>query len=69
MARAILGPVQLRQTLLDAECLSSRVDVNTESILYGFMTVVISSVKTEGGKNKMASHCFSWHAKLQLLCS
>ena len=59
MTRAILGPVQIRQTLLDAECLSSRVAVNTESILYEFMMVVISSVKTEGGKKKMASHCFS----------
>ena len=59
MAIAKPGQVQIRQTLLDAECLSSRVTVNTESILYEFMTVVISSVKMEGGKNKMASHCFS----------
>ena len=59
MARAKPGPVQIRHTLLDAECLSSRVAVNTESIQYEFMTVVISSVKMEGGNNKMTSHCFS----------
>ena len=59
MARAKPVPVQIRHTLLDAECLSSRVAVNTESIQYEFMTVVISSVKMEGGKNNMASHCFS----------
>ena len=51
MARAKPGLVQIRLTLLDAECLSSR--VNTESIQYEFMMVVISSVKMEGGKNKM----------------
>ena len=44
MARAIPGPVQIRHTLLDAECLSSIVAVNTESIQYEFMTVVISSM-------------------------
>ena len=55
MARAIPGTVQIRHTLLDAEGLSSR--VNTESIQYEFMTRVISSVKEEGVKNKMASHC------------
>ena len=59
MARAKPVPVQIRHTLLDAECLISRVAVNTESIQYEFMTVVISSVKIEGGKNKMASPCFS----------
>jgi hypothetical protein len=59
MARAKLVQVQIRHTLLDAEGLSSRVDVNTESIQYEFMMQVISSVKMEGGKNKMASHCFS----------
>ena len=59
MARAKLVPVQIRHTLLDAECLSSRVAVNTESIQYEFMMQVISSVKMEVGKNKMASHCFS----------
>ena len=59
MARANAVPVQIRHTLLDAECLSLRVDVNTKSIKYEFMTVVISSVKREGGKNKMASHYFS----------
>ena len=57
MARAILGPVQIRHTLLHAEGLSSR--VKTESIQYEIMMAVISSVKTEGGKNKMASDCFS----------
>ena len=69
MARAKPVPVQIRHTLLDAVCLSSRVAVNTESIQYEFMTQVISSVKMEGGKNKIASHCFSWHARLELLCS
>ena len=59
MARAKAEPVQIRHTLLDAECLSSRVAVNTESIQYEFMTVVISSVKMEVGKNKMTSDCFS----------
>ena len=59
MARANLVPMQIRHTLLDAECLSSRVAVNTESIQYEFMTVVISSVKMECGKNKMALYCFS----------
>ena len=59
MARAKPVPVQIRYTLLDAECLSSRVAVNTESIQYEFMTVVISSMKMEGGKNKMTSYCFS----------
>ena len=59
MARAKPVPVQIRHTLLDAECLSPRVAVNTESIQYEFMTQVIPSMKMEGGKNKMASHCFS----------
>ena len=59
MARAKPVPVQIRQALLDAECLSSSVAVNTESIQYEFITVVLSSVKMEVGKNKMASHCFS----------
>jgi hypothetical protein len=59
MARAKPVPVQIRHTLLDAECLSSRVAVNTESIQYELMTAVISSMKMEGGKNKMVSHCFS----------
>ena len=44
MARAKLGLVQIRHTLLDAEGLSSR--VKTESIQYEFMTVVISSLRT-----------------------
>ena len=44
MARAKSGPVQIRLTLLDAEVFSSR--VNTESIQYEFMTVVISSMRT-----------------------
>ena len=47
-------PVQIRHTLLDAEGMNSR--VNTESIQYEFMMVVISSVKMEVGKKKMASH-------------
>ena len=59
VARAKAVPVQIRHTLLDAEGLSSREAVNTESIQYEFMMQVISSVKMEGGKNKMASHCFS----------
>ena len=54
MSRAKLGPVQIKLILLDAECLSSRVAVSTESIQYEFMTVVISSVKMEVGKNKMS---------------
>ena len=45
MARAKPVPVQIRHTLLDAECLSARVAVNTETIQYEFMTVVPSSVK------------------------
>ena len=57
MARAKSGLVQIRLTLLDAVVLGSR--VKTESIQYEFMTQVISSVKTEGGKNKMSTHCFS----------
>ena len=43
MARAKLGTVQIRLTMLDAEGLSSR--VNTESIQYEIMTVVISSMR------------------------
>ena len=54
MARAKLGHVQIRNTLLDAECLSSR--VNTESIQYEVMMVVISSMKMKVDKIKMASH-------------
>ena len=34
MARAKLGPVKIRHTLLGAEGLSSRVTVNKESIQY-----------------------------------
>ena len=49
MARTKLRKVQIRHTLLDAECLSAR--VNTESIQYEFMMVIISSVKMEVGKN------------------
>ena len=67
MAGAKPGQVQIRLTLLDAVVLSSR--VTTESIQYEFMTRVISSVKEEGVKNKMTSHCLSWHARLLLLCS
>ena len=67
MTRAKPGQVQINHALLGAECLSSR--VNTESIQYEFMMVVISSLKMEVGKNKIASHCFSWHARLQPLCS
>ena len=51
MARAKQGPVQMRHTLLGAEGVSSRVAVNKESIQYEFMTVVISSIKEEVGKN------------------
>ena len=51
MARAKLGPVQIRHTLLGAVGLNSRVAVNKESIQYEFMTVVISSIKEEVGKN------------------
>jgi hypothetical protein len=69
MTRAKPGPVQIRLTLLDVEGLISRVYLKKESIQYEFMTQVISSAKTEGGKNKMTSDCFSWHARLQLLCS
>ena len=43
MARAKLGPVQIKLTLLDAEGLSAR--VNTKSIQYEFMIVVISSLR------------------------
>ena len=43
MARAKLGLVQIRLTLLDAEGLSAR--VKTESIQYEFMMVVISSLR------------------------
>ena len=43
MARAKLGRVQIRLTLLDAEVLSSR--VKTESIQYEFMIVIISSLR------------------------
>ena len=71
MARAKSGLVQIRLTLQDAEVLSSRVNPNKESIQYEFMKRVISFVNMEVGKNKskMTSHCFSWHARLQLLCS
>ena len=63
MARAKPVPVQIRHTLLDAEGLSSRVAVDMKSIQYEFMMQVISSVKMEVHKNKMASHCFSWYAR------
>ena len=53
MARAKLGQVQIRHTLLGAEGLSSRVNLKKESIQYEFMTRAISSVKMEVGKNKM----------------
>ena len=53
MARAKLGPVQIRLTLLDAEGLSSR--VNTESIQYEFMMQVISSLR------KLARTRTKWH--------
>ena len=43
MVRAKLGTGQIRLTLLDAEGLSAR--VNTVSIQYEFMTVVISSLR------------------------
>ena len=51
MGRAKLGQVQIRHTLLDVEGLSSRVNPNKEKIQYEFMTVVISSVRMEVGKN------------------
>ena len=38
-------PVQIRHTLLDAECLSSRVTVNTESMQYKFMMQVLSLLR------------------------
>ena len=61
MARAKLGPMQIRHTQLDAEGLSSRVNPNKESIQYGFLTRLISSMKRKVGKNKnrINSHCFS----------
>ena len=43
MARAKLGPVQIRLALLDAEGLCAR--VTTESIQYEFMMVIISSLR------------------------
>jgi hypothetical protein len=43
MARAKLGPVQIRHTLFDAEGLSAR--VKTESIQYELMMVLISSLR------------------------
>ena len=43
MARAKPVPVQIRHTLLDAEGFSAR--VNTESIQYEFMMVIISSLR------------------------
>ena len=48
MARDYPGKVQIRHTLLDAEGMNSR--VNTESIQYEFMMVVISSMNMEVGK-------------------
>ena len=48
MTRAKPGQVQINHALLGAECLSSR--VNTESIQYEFMMVVISSMNMEVGK-------------------
>ena len=51
MARAQPVPVQIRHTLLDAECFSARVNPSKESIQYEFMTQVISFVKMEVGKN------------------
>jgi hypothetical protein len=48
MARAKLGQLQIRHTLLGAEGLSSR--VKTESIQYEFMTIVLSSMTMEVGK-------------------
>jgi hypothetical protein len=45
MARAKPVPVQIRHSLLDAECLSSNMAVKTKSIHYEFMMVVISSLR------------------------
>ena len=50
MARAKLGQVQIRHTLLDAEGLSPRVAVIRESIQNKFMTTILLSVKIEVGK-------------------
>jgi hypothetical protein len=44
MARANMGQVQIRHTLLAAEGLSSIVAMNKESIQFEFMTRVILSV-------------------------
>ena len=51
MARAKLGQVQIRLTVLDTEGLSPRVAVIRESIQNKFMTQVISFLKMEVGKN------------------
>ena len=71
MTQAKPGQVQIRLTLQDAEGLSSRGDVNKESIQYKVMARVTSPMKVEVGKNpsKMTSNCFSGHMRLQLLCS
>ena len=45
MARAKLGEMQIRHTLLDAEGLSSRANPNKESIQYRVVTRVISSLR------------------------
>ena len=45
MARAKLGQMQIRHTLLGAEGLISRVAVKKESIQYNLRTRVILSVK------------------------
>ena len=51
MARAKLGPIQIRSTMLDAEGMSPRVAVIRESIQNKLMMVVISSLRMEVGKN------------------
>ena len=56
MARAKLGQVQIRLTVLDAEGLSPRVAVIRESIQNKFMMQVISFVKMEVGKNAIYGH-------------
>ena len=51
MARAKLRHVQIRNTLLDAECLSSR--VNTESIQYEVMINYIIAVTLHTRRNSV----------------
>jgi hypothetical protein len=59
MARAKPLPVQIRHTLLNAEGLSSRVNLKKDSIQYEFMMQVILSVKSWQEQEILASHCLS----------